>query len=109
MKKIVILLSFIGISFVSASTPTTKEVNTNRIINILIKHDLLVKREVPQSREVRKSREARKSRISRMGRDSRGLRQERFVRTVYKIPNKNKTSTSATKLIKKSYLSKLSK
>jgi len=108
MKKIVIFLSFIGVIISSASTLDEKELNRDRIINILIKQDLLVERDVPQSREARTYRQARKSRISRSGRNSRGVRESRFVRTIYKAPKK-KILLSDIKNIKKSYLSKLSK
>jgi hypothetical protein len=103
MKKIVILLTMVGLNALPASTMDIKQKETNRIINILIKHDFLVEREVPQARK------ARKSRVARMGRNSRGVRPERVARMVYKMPEKEKAHLSATALIKKSYLSKLSK
>jgi len=103
MKKTVILLTMIGLNSLSASTIDTKQEETNRIINILIKHDFLVEREVPQARK------ARESRVVRMGRNSRGVRPERLVRIVYKAPKKKQAHLSATALIQKSYLSKLSK
>ena len=112
MKKTIILLTIIGLNSLSASTIDTKQEETNRIINILIKHDFLVKREVPQARKARKSRVvrmSRNSRVVRMGRNSRGVRPQRAIRMVYKAPEKKKAHLSATALIQKSYLSKLSK
>jgi len=109
MKKTVILLTFIGINALSASTVNIEKNTTHSLIDLLIKHDVLVEREIPQSRTMRISREARKSRIARIGRNSRGVRLQRTVRMVYKAPKKVKSSTSATTLIKKNYLSKLSK
>jgi hypothetical protein len=103
MKKTMILLTMIGLNSLSASTINAEKATTNRVINILIKHDFLVEREVPQARK------ARKSRVARMGRNSRGVRPERVARMVYKMPEKEKAHLSATALIKKSYLSKLSK
>jgi len=112
MKKTVILLTMIGLNSLSASTIDTKQEETNRIINILIKHDFLVEREVPQARKARESRVVRmgrNSRVVRMGRNSRGVRPARLVRMVYKTPEKKETHLSATAIIHKNYLSKLSK
>ena len=109
MKKITILLTFIGINALSASTNSAEKVNANRAIDMLIEHDLLVERKVPKSRELRVDREVRANRVVHLGRNSRGVRPQRAVRIVYKSHDKKKISTSATALIKKSYLSKLSK
>lgn len=116
MKKTIILLAIIGLNTLSASAITAEKKSTeNRIINILIKHDLVVEREARENREARmgrKSREVRMSRtnrVVRMGRNSRGIRPERTVRVIYKTPKSINTHLSATNLIQKSYLSKLSK
>ena len=103
MKKTIILLTIVGLNALSASAIHAEKATTDRVINILIKHDLLVEREVPQARK------ARENRVVRMGRNSRGVRPQRAVRMVYKAPEKKKAHLSATALIQKSYLSKLSK
>jgi len=109
MKKTIILLTMIGLNFLSASTINREKTTHNREINILIDNDVLVVREARQSREVREPREARESRVVRMGRNSRGIRVDRDTRIVYKTPETKKVNLASVPLIKKTYLSKLSK
>jgi len=108
MKKTIILLTMIGLNFLSAST-------INREINILIDNDVLVVRDARQPREAREAREprearhARESRVVHMGRNSRGIRVDRDTRIVYKTPESKKVNLASVSFIKKTYLSKLSK
>ena len=109
MKKVLLLISIIGLNSLSASTVTTEEMNKKTIMNLLVKDDYIIEREVRQSRDVRQSRKVRKNRIVRMGRKSRGIRSERAVRMVKIIRKKKEHSTEATTFIKKLYLSKVTK
>ena len=106
MKKTTILLTLVGINALSASTESTER---DRTIDILIKEDVVVERAVPQSRVLRINREARANRVVHMGRNSRGVRPQRVARVVYETEDNRKSTITATALIKKSYLSKLSK
>jgi len=109
MNKIIILLAIIGISSLSASVINIKTIDKEEIVNLLIKDEVFIKREVPQTRIARASRDIRQSRIAHLGRNSRGVRAKRDSRIIYKNQEKKVATISATALIKKNYLSKLSK
>ena len=115
MKKTIILLTMVGLNVLSASTINAEKATHNREINILIENDLLVVRDARQPREARETRQprearhARQSRVVRMGRNSRGVRMDRTIRMVYKTPENKKVNLSSIALIKRTYLSKLSK
>ena len=98
MKKLFILLTLAGTSYLSASIPTSETIEKQIIINELIKQDLLVQTKVCPNNVSRMGRSGREARTARMSREVRDTRIERTMRTVQVV-----------KCTKKKYLSRIIK